>query len=104
MTANQIERMRRNNEFTLDQRRRQVNQIEIMIAEFDQVCIDLGHQIAATETQSRIYDPMNFAYSTFAKAIRERRAELQRSADALRIELQKLTFEANEDPERQVAA
>jgi flagellar protein FliJ len=104
MTANQIERMRRSNEFTLNQRRRHVNQIEIMIAEFDRVCIDLGHQIAVAETQSRIYDPMNFAYPTFAKAIRERRAKLQRSADALGIELRKLTFEANEAPNRQVAA
>jgi hypothetical protein len=104
MTADQIERTRRSNEFTLNQRRRQVNQMEIMIAEFDQVCIDLGHQIAAAETQSRIYDPMDFAYPTIAKAIRERRAKLQRSADALRIELQKLTFKTNEGPGRQAAA
>jgi hypothetical protein len=75
-----------------------------MIAEFDRMCIDLGHQIEAEEKHARIYDPTHFAYPTYAKAVRERRAKLQRSAGALRIELDMLRFEANEAPNRQFAA
>ena len=104
MRANQSERLRRSKEFEVSRSRWRVDQIGMMIAEFDQLCIDLGHQIAAEEMRARCYDPTHFAYPTFAKATRERRAKVQRSADALRIEFHKLTFEANEAPNRQVAA
>ena len=104
MKANQIERLRRSKEFEVDQSRLRANQIETMIAEFDRMCIDLGRQIEAEEMRARVYDPTHFAYPTFARETRERRATLQRSADALGIELRKLTFEANEAPNRQVAA
>jgi hypothetical protein len=75
-----------------------------MISEFERICIDLGHQIEAEETRARIYDPTHFAYPTYPKAARERRAKLQRSADALRIELDRLRFEATETPNQQFAA
>jgi hypothetical protein len=38
------------------------------------------------------------------EAARERRAKLQRSTDALKIDLDKLRFEANKVPNRQIAA
>jgi flagellar FliJ protein len=79
-------------------------QIETMIAEFERICIDLGHQIGAEETRARIYDPTHFAYPTYAKAARERRAKVQRSADALRIELNRLKFKATEASSPQFAA
>jgi hypothetical protein len=75
-----------------------------MIDQFDRICVDLGQQIAAEEARARISDPTHFAYPTYAKAARERRAKLQRSADALRIELDKLRYEINEMPNPQVAA
>src|ERR1035441_1402831 len=108
MSANQSEHLRRSKEFEGDQNRRRANQIETMIAAFDRMCIDLGHQIEAEEKRARIRarisDPTHFAYPTYAKAARERRAKLQRSTDALKIELDKLRFEANEVPNRQIAA
>jgi flagellar protein FliJ len=104
MTANQSERLRRNIEFKVAQNRLRVNQIETIIAEFDRICIDLGHQIAAEETRARISDPTHFAYPTYAKAARERRAKVQRSADALKIDLDRLRFETNEVLNRQIAA
>ena len=104
MRANQSERLRRSKEFEVNQSCWRANQIETMIAEFDRMCIDLGHQIEAEEKHARIYDPTHFAYPTYAKAVRERRAKLQRSADALRIELDRLRFETNEAPNRQFAA
>ena len=104
MRANQSERLRRSKEFEVGQNRWRANQIETMIAAFDRMCIDLGHQIEAEEIRARIYDPTHFAYPTYAKAARERRAKLQRSADALRIELDRLRSEADEGPNRQIAA
>ena len=104
MRANQSERLRRSKEFEVGQNRWRANQIETMIAEFDRICIDLGRQIEAEEMHARICDPAHFAYPTYAKAARERRAKLQRSADALRIELDRLRFEATKTPNQQFAA
>ena len=104
MTANQSERLRRSKEFEVALNRLRVNQIETMIAEFDRICIDLGHQIEAEEKHARICDPTHFAYPTYSKAALERRAKLQRSTDALRIELERLRSEADEGPNRQIAA
>jgi len=102
--ANQTERLRRNKEFEVNQNRWRTNQIETMIAEFERICIDLGHQIEAEETRARIYDPAHFAYPTYAKAARERRAKVQRSAEGLRNELDRLRSEATEASSGQFAA
>jgi flagellar protein FliJ len=104
MRVNQTERLRRSREFEVNQSRLRASQIETMIAQFDRICVDLGQQIDAEETRARISDPTHFAYPTYAKAARERRAKLQRSTDALRIELDKLRFETNEVANSQVAA
>jgi hypothetical protein len=67
-----------------------------MIAELDQICTNLGHQIEAEEMSVRISDPAHVAYPTYAKAARERRAKIERSVDALRIEFDRLRSEAND--------
>ena len=74
-------------EFEVAQNRLRVHQIETMIAEFDRMCVDLGHQIATEEVRVGINDPKHFAYPTYAKAVRDRRTKLQQSVDALRVEL-----------------
>ena len=104
MRVNQTERLRRSRKFEANLSRLRANQIETMIAQFDRICADLGQQIDAEETRARISDPTHFAYPTYAKAARERRTKLQRSTDALRIELDKLRFETNEVANSQVAA
>lgn len=93
MTANQSERLRRSEEFEVAQKSLRANQIETMIAEFDRICLDLGQQIEAEEKRARISDPTHFAYPTYAKAARERRAKVKRSVDVLRNELDRLRFE-----------
>jgi flagellar FliJ protein len=103
MRENQ-EHLRRSREFQVAQNRLRVHQIETIIAEFDRACIDLGHQIESEETRVRLYDPAHFAYPTYAKAARERRAKLLRSADALRIELGRLMVEVSEASSHQFAA
>jgi flagellar FliJ protein len=105
MKADQGERLRRSAEFEANQNRLRAHQMETMIAEFDRMCVDLGHQIEAEEMRVRIHDQAHFAYPTYAKAARQRRARLERSATALRIELDTLRFEdANEASNRQFAA
>ncbi len=104
MTANKSERLRRNNEFEFAQNRLRVSQIETMIAAFDRMCVDLGQQIEAEEKRAQISDPTHFAYPTYAKAARERRAKLQQSTDALKIELDRLRVEASEASNHRFAA
>jgi hypothetical protein len=104
MSANQSERLRRNNEFEVGQNRLRAHQIETMIAEFDRICIDLGHQIEAEEMRVRISDPTHFAYPTYAKAARERRVKLQRSTAALKSELDRLRPRETEPHNQQFAA
>lgn len=95
MKINRIKTLGLDGEFGLRRRRRQATQIETMIADMDRMCIDLGRQIEAEETRSRIHDPDHFAYPTYAKAARERRINIQHSMDALRAELDKLPREVN---------
>ena len=104
MRANQSKHQRCSNEFEVHQNRLRVSRIETMIAELDRICVDLGHQIEAEEKYARISDPTHFAYPTYAKAARERRANIQLSVGALRIELDRLRFGADEASNRQFAA
>ena len=103
MRENQ-EQLRRSREFEVTQNRLRAHQIETMIAEFDRMCVDLGHQIETEEARVGINDPKHFAYPTYAKAVRERRAKLQLSGDALRVELDRQRLEASETSSHQFAA
>jgi flagellar FliJ protein len=73
--------------FQMDDRRRQLGQIETMIEEFGRMISDLDHEIAAEHRRTGIDDEKHFAYSTFARAARQRRANLQASVDDLRSQL-----------------
>ena len=65
--------------FQIEDRRRQVGQIETMIEEFSRMVSDLDHEIAAEHRRTGIDDDKHFAYSTFARAARQRRSNLQTS-------------------------
>ena len=73
--------------FQMEDRRRQVGQIETMIEEFGRMIGDLDHEIAAEHRRTGIDDEKHFAYSTFARAARQRRANLQTSVDDLGSQL-----------------
>jgi flagellar protein FliJ len=96
MKADKSDRLRRKFEFEEAQNRLRASQIETMIAALDRMCVDLGQQIEAEEIRARISDPIHFAYPTYAKAARERRAKLQQSSAALRSEVARLTLMATE--------
>jgi flagellar FliJ protein len=73
--------------FHVDDKRRQVSQIETMIAEFERMAKDLDDQIRAEQDRSGIHDAGHFAYPTFAKAAMQRRDNLYASAAELKQQL-----------------
>lgn len=73
--------------FQLDDKRRRVNQIESMIADFDRMAADLDREIVAEQERTGIHDPGHYAYPTYAKAALTRRDNLKRSADELKGQL-----------------
>jgi hypothetical protein len=62
--------------FQVEDRTRQLTQIEMMIGEFTQMAQELERQIGIEEEKSGITDISHFAYPTFAKAARLRRSNL----------------------------
>jgi flagellar protein FliJ len=73
--------------FQVDEKRRQVQQIETMIAEFERVAKELNDQINAEQERTGITDTSHFAYPTFAKAAVQRRDNLIASANELKEQL-----------------
>ncbi|GLK56084.1 flagellar export protein FliJ [Methylopila capsulata] len=73
--------------FQVDDKRRQVAQIETMIAEFERMAVDLDREILAEQEKAGIHDVAHYAYPTYAKAAKVRRDNLARSADELRGQL-----------------
>ena len=69
--------------FQVNEKRRQMLQLDMMIAEFDRMANELEVQIAAEEKKSGITDISHFAYPTFAKAARLRRDNLKNSQSDL---------------------
>ncbi len=104
--------------FQVDEKRRQVGQIELMVTEFQGMIRDLDAQIAVEEEKAGIDDIGHFAYPTFAKAALQRKENLQvsiadlneqldRAQDQLREaigELKKVEKLEERDHQREMAA
>lgn len=73
-------------EFQVNEKRRQLQQLQMMMAEFDRMTKDLESQIVVEEKKSGISDPSHFAYPTFAKAARQRADNLQVSIRELQAQ------------------
>ncbi|MFC5418732.1 flagellar export protein FliJ [Bosea eneae] len=82
--------------FQVDEKRRRVSQIEMMIAEFNRMAGDLDREIQNEETRAGISDPAHFAYPTYAKAALGRRDNLRQSADNLQGQLDEAKAELQE--------
>ena len=63
----------------MNDKRRQLLQLDLMIAEFERMAGELEIQIVAEEKKAGITDISHFAYPTFAKAARLRRDNLKNS-------------------------
>ncbi len=70
-------------QFQVSDKRRQLLQLDMMIAEFERMASELELQIAAEEKKAGITDITHFAYPTFAKAARLRRDNLMNSQQDL---------------------
>lgn len=82
--------------FQVEEKRRQVSQIETMIAEFERMAKELTDQIGVEQERSGIHDTMHFAYSTFAKAATQRRDNLIASTTDLSEQLRLAQEECTE--------
>ena len=74
--------------FQVDEKRRQVAQIEMMIADFERMASELDQQIEIEHTKTGISDVAHFAYSTFAKAALTRCDNLLASAHDMKSKLE----------------
>ena len=73
--------------FKVTEKRRQLEQLEMMMAEFARVAGELDHQINTEEKKAGISDVAHFAYPTFAKAARIRRDNLNNSVRDLKMQV-----------------
>ena len=73
--------------FRRDEKQRQVNDIEAMIADLMRKYDDLDLQVRGEEQRTGVTDPNHFNYSMSAKATRGRRDNLMRSVNELRDQL-----------------
>ncbi|MCB1518138.1 MAG: flagellar export protein FliJ [Hyphomicrobiaceae bacterium] len=74
--------------FQVDEKRRAVSQIELMIADFERMADELDQQIELEHQKTGISDSAHFAYSTFAKAALQRRDNLRNSANDMKGQLE----------------
>lgn len=82
--------------FHVDEKRRRVSQIEMMIAEFQRMASELDREIENEERRAGISDTAHFAYPTYAKAARTRRDNLLHSAGELNEQLEEAKTQLNE--------
>lgn len=74
-------------QFQVSEKTRQLNGIQMMMAEMEKMVAELEYQIASEEKKSGISDPSNYAYPTFAKAARTRAENLHGSIAELTVQL-----------------
>ena len=74
--------------FQVEEKRRRVRQIELMVAEFARISGELEREIANEEKRAGISDPRHFAYPTYARAAASRRDNLKSSIGELTAQLE----------------
>jgi flagellar FliJ protein len=83
--------------FQVEEKRRRISQIEMMVAEFDRMASDLDREIRIEEERAGISDPTHYAYPTYAQAALQRRENLRRSAGELRGQLDEARADFDEE-------
>lgn len=73
--------------FKVGEKRRQLDQLGMMMREFERMAGDLDAQIQSEEKKAGITDATHFAYPTFAKAARSRRDNLMDSLKDLTLQM-----------------
>ncbi len=83
-----------NQRFEYDEKRQQVNDLEMMIADFRRMANDLDQQIKIEQQAAGVSDVNHFAYPTFARAAITRRDNLRSSVAELEKRLDRARQEA----------
>jgi len=73
--------------FQVDEKRRQIADLEAMVADFRRLEQELDQQVQAEQERTGITDVTHYAYPTFAKAALDRRSNLLRSIEELEGQL-----------------
>jgi flagellar protein FliJ len=74
--------------FQVEEKRRRIRQIELMLAEFTRMSAELDREIANEEKRAGISDPHHFAYPTYARAASVRRDNLKSSIAELAAQIE----------------
>ncbi|MGU3668519.1 flagellar export protein FliJ [Methylobacterium sp. A49B] len=82
--------------FQVDEKRRRVTQIEMMMADFQRMAVELDREVAVEEARAGITDVGHFAYPTYARAAATRRDNMLQSAQALEGQLAEAKAELGE--------
>jgi flagellar export protein FliJ len=82
--------------FQVDEKRRRVTQIEMMMADFQRMAVELDREVAVEESRAGITDVGHFAYPTYARAAATRRDNMRQSAQALEGQLDEAKAELGE--------
>jgi flagellar protein FliJ len=82
--------------FQVDEKRRRVAQIEMMMADFQRMAVELAREVAVEEARAGITDVGHFAYPTYARAAATRRENMLQSAQALEGQLAEAKAELGE--------
>ncbi|MCJ2123698.1 flagellar export protein FliJ [Methylobacterium sp. J-077] len=82
--------------FQVDEKRRRVTQIEMMMADFQRMAVELDREVAVEEARAGITDVGHFAYPTYARAAAGRRDNMRQSAQALEGQLAEAKAELGE--------
>ncbi len=82
--------------FRHEEKRQQVADIELMIADFNRKLAELDQQIEMEEERTGVSDPAHYSYSMTAKSIRGRRDNLQKSIGELDTQLKDAEAQAAE--------
>ena len=83
-----------NQRFEYDEKRQQVNDLEMMIADFRRMANDLDQQIKIEQQAAGVSDVNHFSYPTFARAAITRRDNLRSSVGELEKRLDRARQEA----------
>lgn len=74
--------------FQVDERRRQVAELETMLEEFRRREHDLDQQVQAEQEKAGISDIAHYAYPMFAKSMRDRRENILQSISDVGLQLE----------------
>ena len=82
--------------FQVEEKRRRVAQIEMMVADFGRRAAALAREIATEEQRAGIHDVNHFAYPTYARAAMQRKDNLRSSVEDLQRQLEEAKAELGE--------